>query len=55
MYIQVKFQSTCVAREVFVDESASSVFQVNTEGQSFPSCYGIEFMLTKRKGFQQFQ
>lgn len=55
IYIRVKFQSTCVAREVFVAESASSIFQVNIGRWSFLSCFGVEFMLTKRKGFQQLQ
>lgn len=35
IYKEVKFQSTCVLREVFVAESASSIYQVNIGGQ-FP-------------------
>lgn len=35
VYIEVKFQSSCVVREVFVAQSASSIYQVNIGGQ-FP-------------------
>lgn len=39
-------------REMFVAESASSTFQLNIGGYSFPSCVDVDFMMTKREGFQ---